>query len=556
MSELKLPLGIESFKEMRGQGFYYIDKTLWIRDLLGNRGKVNLFTRPRRFGKTLNMSMLKAFFETGGDAALFDGLAITGYKRLCDEYMGKYPVIFVTLKNVDGLTFNEARARLSGIIRDEAKRLRFLKDSPKLDEIDKSALDALIFNAGDDIALQDSLKLLTDLLYRHYGERAIVLIDEYDVPLDKAYQGGYYAEMINLIRALFGQALKTNDSLYFAVLTGCLRVSKESIFTGLNNLNVHTIADKRFDEYFGFTDCEVKRLLNYYDLTAYYNDIKDWYDGYLFGEQPVYCPWDVINYCYDLITSNDKKPKAYWIGSSGNDIVRRLIDKTSTGTSKMEIERLIDFKPIRKQLNERLTHNEIDGDINNLWSLLFMTGYLTMTGEPDDDVYELIIPNKEVRMVFVKQIRHWFDDKAKAQADVLSELFAAFESGDANGIQNMLNRQLLSAISYFDARESFYHGFLLALLTTCADWQVYSNAEAGKGRSDISVERVDGKRGFVVELKEVKRADKLETACAAALAQIDARDYTAALKRYRAQEIWKYGVAFCDKECKVLAERA
>ena len=554
METRKLPIGIEDFKEIRTQGFYYVDKTLLIRDLLNGWGKVNLFTRPRRFGKTLNMSMLKAFFEIGGDRSLFDGLAIAEEKALCDEYMGKYPVVFVSLKNVDGLTFDDAYERVQRTIRAEVSRLSFLADSDRILEDDKRAFERFRKESETKADLYDSLYMLTKLAATHYNQKAILLIDEYDVPLDKAYQHGYYDKMLDLIRTMFGTALKTNDSLYFAVMTGCLRVSKESIFTGLNNLKVHSIADTQFDEFFGFTDHEVEVVLRDYGLQAHHAEAKEWYDGYRFGEQDVYCPWDVINYCYDLLASKRAKPKAYWINTSGNDMVRRLIEKSDTGTAKMEIEQLINGQSIHKTINEKLTHNEIDKDINNIWSLLFMTGYLTMVGEPDNEMYELVIPNQEVRKIYIDQVRQWFDDKAKAETSSLSALYEAFETGDAVAIKELLDKQLLTTISFYDAQEAFYHGFLLALLNTSVDWRVTSNAETGKGRSDIKVERVDSKLGFVVEVKDVKDASKLDSACEMAIRQIEEKDYTATLRRYRIKDIWIYGIAFCDKECKVIAK--
>lgn len=554
METRKLPIGIESFEEIRTQSFYYVDKTLLIRDLLNGWGKVNLFTRPRRFGKTLNMNMLKSFFEIDCDQSLFDGLAIMDEKKLCDAYMGKYPVVFVSLKNVDGLSFEEACSRMANSIKDEAKRLRFLLDSPRLAAFDKETLNDMIYSRGGNVALQSSLKALTDLMFLHYGEKVVLLIDEYDVPLDKAYEQGYYHEMINLIRAMFGQALKTNDSLYFAVMTGCLRVSKESIFTGLNNLKVHSIADAQFDEYFGFTDVEVKKILSDYGLQAHHDEAREWYDGYRFGKQDVYCPWDVINYCYDLLADSEAKPQAYWLNTSGNDKVRRLIDKANDGTSQMEVERLIEGQSIYKALNEKLTHNEIDASIENVWSLLFMTGYLTMKGTPDGGVYELVIPNREVRQIYTSQIRSWFAEKTRSAAGTLTDLYRAFETGDALKIKEILDEQLLDTISFYDAHESFYHGFMLSLLNTCADWYVSSNIETGKGRSDIKVERKDRKRGFVVEVKDVKEERLIEEACKQAIRQIEEKDYIASLLRYRIKDIWIYGLAFHAKECRVIAK--
>ena len=555
MTVKKLPVGIESFEEIRKQDFYYVDKTGLIVDLLANWGKVNLFTRPRRFGKTLNMSMLKCFFEIGGDKSIFDGLTVSQEKELCDTYMGKYPVVFVTLKSVDGLTFEDAYKMLCEIIRQEVFRLQFLVDSDALTEDEKQPLRNIMKRAEQPDEVKNSLKTLCTLLEKHYGQKPILLIDEYDVPLDKAYAHGYYDQMIDLIRSMFGAALKTNDSLFMAVLTGCLRVSKESIFTGLNNLKVYSISDMQCDEYFGFTDAEVRKMLADYGLDAHYEDMRTWYDGYRFGAQDVYCPWDVINYCDALRVDPEAEPKAYWLNTSGNELVRSLINHARTGTTRMEVEELIEGKTITKLINEQLTHNEIDQSIDNIWSLLYMTGYLTVTKRPSGGWYELRIPNHEVRQIFMRQVLAWFRDKARAETQQLADLYAAFECGDAETITRYLNRQLITTVSFYDAHESFYHGFLLALLGACADWQVSSNAETGRGRSDIIAEREDGSLGFVVEVKQVRDPRKLDEACESAMRQIEEKDYTAVLRRFGVAEIWMYGIAFCDKRCRVVAKR-
>ena len=550
----KLPIGVDSFEKLRREDFYYVDKTGLIVDLLADWGEVNLFTRPRRFGKTLNMSMLKAFFEIGGDKGIFDGLKVTEDKALCEKYMGKYPVVFVSLKGVDGLTFEDAYGRLRILIRDEALRLAVLRESPALSEEEKRAYLRLVSEDAKLNDVVDSLKFLCAMLRKHYGQKPILLVDEYDVPLDKAYYHGYYEQMIDLIRAMFQAALKTNDSLFFAVLTGCLRVSKESIFTGLNNLIVHSISDMSFDEYFGFTDEEVKKMLMDYGLESHCEEAREWYDGYRFGGQDVYCPWDVINYVYALRHDPEAEPKAYWINTSGNDMVRRLIAKASDGTTQMEIERLIAGETIVKPLNESLTHGEIDTDIENIWSLLYMTGYLTVARKPSGGRYELRIPNREVREIFKRQVLSWFTEQARAATEKLTGLYAAFEAGDVETITKTLNRQLLTTVSFYDAYESFYHGFLLALLSTCADWCVSSNAETGFGRSDILVERRDREFGFAVEIKEVRDRDRLDDACAAALRQIKEKDYTERLRRFGVEKIRVYGIAFCEKRCRVVTE--
>ena len=547
----KLPVGIDSFEKLRREDFYYVDKTRMIVDLMANWGEVNLFTRPRRFGKTLNMSMLKCFFEIGTDKSLFDGLRVSEEKALCETYMGKYPVVFVSLKGVDGLTFEDAYRRLRGIIREEALRLSFLKYSEELDADDLRSFLRILSEEDTSADMVSSLRMLCSLLEKHYGQKPILLIDEYDVPLDKAYYHGYYPQMIDLIRAMFQSALKTNSSLFFAVLTGCLRVSKESIFTGLNNLMVHSISDPSFDEYFGFTDEEVGKMLSDYGLEAHHQEAREWYDGYRFGGQDVYCPWDVINYVYALRVDPQAEPKAYWLNTSGNAMVRELISKSADGTTQMEIERLIEGETITKTLNEQLTHNEIRSSIGNIWSLLYMTGYLTTAQKPSGSRYELRIPNREVRQIYMQQVLSWFEDKASAETDKLTNLYAAFETGDVDTIKEILDEQLLDTVSFYDAHESFYHGFLLALLSTCASWNVSSNIETGKGRSDIIAGRKDRKVGFVVEVKDVKDEEKLDAACEAALRQIDERDYTAILRRFRVKEIHKYGIAFWDKECRI-----
>ena len=555
MRTQKLPIGIENFKEMRKQDFYYVDKTGLIVDLLADWGKVNLFTRPRRFGKTLNMSMLASFFEVGADASLFGGLRVSEEKELCENYLGKFPVVFVSLKGVDGLTFDDAYARLRILIRNEALRLEVLRESGKLSMEEKNAYLRLVSENPEKTDITESLKLLCQLLEKHYGQKPILLIDEYDVPLDKAFLHGYYPQMIDLIRSMFGAALKTNDSLFFAVLTGCLRVSKESIFTGLNNLKTLSISNVKFNEYFGFTDEEVGRMLADYGLEAHQAEAREWYDGYRFGNQDVYCPWDIINYVNELRSDPEAEPKTYWINTSGNDMVRRLIAKASDGTTQMEIERLIAGDTITKMINEQLTHSEIDENLENIWSLLYMTGYLTVARKPSGGRYELRIPNREVREIFKRQVLSWFTERARAATEKLAGLYEAFEKGDAEAIEKLLNRQLITTVSFYDAYESFYHGFLLALLSTCVDWCVSSNAETGRGRSDITVERRDRELGFVIEIKEVRTRAKLDEACAAAMKQAEDRDYAAVMLRYGVETVFTYGIAFCDKRCRVAVKR-
>lgn len=565
MTFLKLPVGLDDFAKIRTNGFYYIDKTQLIEQIFTHWGKVNLFTRPRRFGKTLNMSMLRYFFEIGTDKSLFDGLYITKNKQICAEYLGQYPVIFLSLKNVDGLSFSDASYQLTELIGMEAERFHFLLDSDKLSANDKNRYRALIeLHNGkytlDGELLTSSLMLLSQLLYKHYGKKTIILIDEYDVPLDKAFQHGYYTEMVALIRSFFGKALKTNDYLQFAVLTGCLRVSKESIFTGLNNFKVLSITDVRFDEQFGFTDAEVKELLTAYNLSNHYEETKQWYDGYRFGNADVYCPWDVINHVDRLVSEPAAKPQAYWLNTSGNELVKRFIDKANK-TTRDEIERLVDGEAIEKFVRLDLTYDEIDNSIDNLWSVLFTTGYLTQAGMTEQGAYRLIIPNEEVKEVYKLQIQEWFKQKVFSNTEQLTAFWQAMEQGDADAIAGYLNKTLSNSISVFDTKaldkekESSYHTLLVGLLAGNAEWLVKSNVEAGEGFADIIVETDDVDAGLVLELKYVKEPAALEKACAKAVAQIKERRYAEYLKNDGRNKILLYGIAFCKKRCKVMVEK-
>ena len=533
---LKLPVGIEDFREIRRQGFYYVDKTRLIEQLLDSWGKVNLFTRPRRFGKTLTMSMLRYFFEIGADKTLFDGLYISQNEQFCEEYMGKFPVVFLTLKGVDGTTFEEARLSLAELIAAEARRFKFLLESNKLDDDDKEIYRELISlnksqNPVTSVKLRFSLKNLSELLYKHYEQKTIVLIDEYDVPLDKAFQDGYYGEMVSLIRGLLGETLKTNDFLQFAVLTGCLRVSKESIFTGLNNFKILSITDVRFDEQFGFTENEVKKLLNAYHLESHLPEVKEWYDGYHFGDADIYCPWDVINHVELLCEDSKAEPKCYWINSSGNSLVKRFISKANK-TTRDEIERLIAGEPIEKSVRLELTYDEIDNSIDNIWSVLFTTGYLTQIGMTEQGAYKLVIPNKEVREVYKLQIQDWFDKKLRDNTEQLTAFWDSVEGGNAEAVEQYLNRTLSNSISVFDTKapekekESSYHTLLVGLLTGNTDWVVRSNVEAGEGFADIIVEPEDPDAGIILELKYSKEATGLEKACKKAIQQIKDRRYS------------------------------
>ncbi len=561
--KVKLPMGIENFKEMRTMGFYYVDKTGLIRDLLDNFAKVNLFTRPRRFGKTLNMSMLKYFFETGSDGTIFDGLAISEEKELCREYQGKFPVIAVSLKSVEGEDFEEAKGRLRAVIGTEALRFQFLTQSEHLSEKERQQYQALIhinengLFAMEDEVLKDSLWMLSRFLRIHYGKNVIILIDEYDVPLDKAYQSGYYDSMVKLIRALFGQALKTNDSLHFAVLTGCLRVSKESIFTGLNNFKVYTVKDVCYNEFFGFTDMEIRTMLEYYGFMGWYDIIKEWYDGYRFGDLDVYCPWDVVSYCHALKMNTSIAPQNYWVNTSSNDIIRRFVSKAKSVT-RNEIERLIDGDSVKKEVRQELTYRDLDSDIENLWSLLYTTGYLTQRGPQDGNMTELVIPNREIRWIFVEQIREWFRTEAAKDSRKLESFCRAFQENNIAAIEEGLNAYLKKTISIRDTnvkrdmKENFYHGILLGIFGHMDDWSVMSNAESGEGYSDIIVEVEDEEIGIVIELKYAENAD-FDAGCRKALQQMKDRNYEEILIDDGMRTIYRYGIACYKKRCKVIS---
>ncbi len=561
----KLPIGIDWFEKVRTNDFYYVDKTGFIADLLRNWGEVNLFTRPRRFGKTLIMSMLKSFFEIDADPMLFDGLEIAKEEELCREYMGKFPVVFVTLKGVDGLSYQQAVEALRFIIGEEAMRFSFLEESEKLTENEKNSYRALVnlsdkgqFTMEENVILT-SLKTLSRLLSRHYGCKVILLIDEYDVPLDKAFQFGYYDEMILLIRNLFSNAFKTNEYLQFAVLTGCLRISKESIFTGLNNLNVMTITDSYFNQAFGFTNNEVKELLAYYGSEDLLETVRDWYDGYQFGGQSIYCPWDVIKYTQVLIKDKEAEPGNYWANTSGNVIIRNFISKADRKT-KGEIERLIAGESVRKPINQELTYGELYSSIDNLWSVLFTTGYLTQRGKKSEGLCEMVIPNREIRDLFVKQIQEWFKEEARTDVSKLGRFCAAFPAGDASTIQELLGGYLWKSISIRDTavrakrKENFYHGMLLGLLQYESNWDIASNVESGDGYSDILLWTEQGV-GVVIEIKYAEHGN-LEKSCQDALKQIEEKKYDDVLRKDGIQKIIRYGIAFYKKNCKVMTAGA
>ena len=555
----KLPVGIESFEEIRTEGFYYVDKTGMIRDLLDRWGKVNLFTRPRRFGKSLNMSMLKSFFEIGAKKELFDGLEIAGETDLCGAYMGKFPVVSISLKGICAGDFQTARNLAVKVINEEARRMQLLQESSRLSSEDKELHLALMAREMDDETLIFSIRELSELLYKHYGKKTIILIDEYDVPLAKANEQGYYDEMVLLIRSMFEQALKTNEALYFAVLTGCLRVAKESIFTGLNNPKVFSVSTVRFDEYFGFTDREVREMLGYYGLEEKYGDIKEWYDGYRFGNVDVYCPWDVISYCDELLDDPELLPRDYWSNTSGNEAVRHFIGQMGNGPTKSEIEALTAGETVEKEIREDLTDSRLYESSDNLWSVLFATGYLTRRGTVERNRYALAIPNREIRNIFTDQILALFKEDAGRDGERLKAFCAALAEGKPREVERLLAGYLEKTVSIRDTfvkkptKENFYHGLLLGILGYKEGWTVTSNREAGEGFSDIMIRMDEGNTGIIIEVKYAE--ENPEAACRRALEQIQEKGYAQGMRSEGIQTILKYGIACCRKTCRVLMER-
>ena len=555
----KLPIGIENFEEMRREDFYYVDKSHVIEQLLTQWGKVNLFTRPRRFGKSLNMSMLQSFFEIGKDKTLFDGLRISDNQELCEKYQGKFPVVSVSLKGINGATYEEARRFLIKTINEEARRLSVLSDSTELDETDHELLTQLKKKEMTNDSLVYSIRELTELLEKHYGSKVIVLIDEYDVPLAKANENGYYDEMVLLIRNLFENALKTNSSLKFAVLTGCLRIAKESIFTGLNNFKVYSITDKSFDETFGFTDAEVKELLRYYGQEKYYETVKEWYDGYRFGNVDVYCPWDVINFCSDHLADPGLEPKNYWANTSGNSVISHFIDSVGKPQklTRMELEQLVNGGIVQKEINSELTYKELYSSIDNLWSTLFMTGYLTQRGESSGNRYNLVIPNREIRNIITNHILKMFKENVKDDGKTVSDLCDALLNQNPEKVELIFTEYMKKKISIRDTfaqkptKENFYHGLLLGILGFKENWSVMSNRESGDGFGDILIRIEDEDVGIVIEVKYADDGN-LQGECEKALQQIIDIRYTEALEQEGIHTIIKYGIACYRKKCKVL----
>ena len=563
----KLPIGMENFVEIRRNNFYYVDKTRLIEQLVEKWSEVSLFTRPRRFGKTLNMSMLRAFFEVGAEANLFDGLYISHKKELCEQYMGKYPVISFTLKNIEGQSFGEVKKSMKYLIGTIARQYSFLLESEKLSVVEKEIYRALLFTNEDgtfqmsDVALEKSLYRLTELLEKHYHKKVIVLIDEYDVPLEKAFHHGYYDEMVILIRNLFGNVLKTNEHLKMAVLTGCLRIAKESIFTGLNNFKVYPITMRAFDESFGFTDEEVQKMLTYYGLEEDYEIVKAWYDGYRFGDVDVYCPWDVINYCSDRQYDPKLEPQNYWANTSSNDIISHFIDGMGgqRKVTRIELERLINGETVQKEINQELTYKELYSSIDNLWSTLFMTGYLTQKGDSNGKRYNLAIPNQEIRNIMTDHILQLFKEDVAKDGAMVETFCRALVDGNADRIEQLFTEYLTKTISVRDTfvrkpvKENFYHGILLGILSYKGGWYVTSNRESGDGFSDIMVRIDDEDVGIIIEVKYAENG-KEEEMSRKALLQIHEKHYEKVLLDEDIHKVMKYGIACNKKKCKVSME--
>ena len=558
----KLPIGIENFEEIRQDNFYYIDKTGLIEKLINSWGKANLFTRPRRFGKSLNMSMLRYFFEIGGDKSIFDGLYISENKQLCEQYMGKYPVISVSMKGIDAKRYEIARAMTVSMINEEARRFQFLMDSQKLTEIDKSFYLKLVKEDMSEQTLRNSLKELSSLLYKHFDKKVIVLIDEYDVPLAKANEHGYYDEMVDLVRSIFSGVLKTNESLFFSVLTGCLRVAKESIFTGLNNFKVHDLTGAAFDEYFGFTDTEVRELLHYYQQDSVYTTVKEWYDGYLFGDVEVYCPWDVICYCEDHRENGNLEPQNYWLNTSGNEVINRFIEDCGTKQqpTRTELERLVNGEIVQKKIYPELTYKDLFASPEHIWSALFMTGYLTQRGCSANGYYNLAVPNIEIRNIITEHILSLFKQQIKKDGVLLDDFCKALEKGEAEKVESIFTEYMQKTISVRDTfvrkatKENFYHGILLGILGYKDGWTISSNKEAGDGFSDIVIVIDDSDTGIIIEVKYAEESQMTQES-EKALEQMKRKNYTEVFQNTDVRHVLKYGIACSRKKCRVVGEK-
>ena len=555
-----IPIGIESYKEIIKNDYYYIDKTLLIMDLLTQKSKVTLFTRPRRFGKTLAQSMLRTFFEEEIDAdgravdnsGYFSGKKIMGAGAQYTGHMGKYPVIFLSMKSAKQPDFEMAYSRVLTDIVSEFERHAYLLEGNVLTPAQKKRYNAVLEQSARMAEVTFSLKFLSDCLEKYHHQKTIILIDEYDVPLENAYFKGFYDQMIDFMRSLLESALKTNDSLQFAVITGCLRISRESIFTGLNNLEVVSVLDENYAEHFGFTQGEVDSLLDFYNVSSIKDDVKSWYDGYLFGDTGVYNPWSIINYVKDTIYHNTEFPKPYWSNTSSNSIIHELVVKADSSTVQ-EIEHLLMGEAIEKPVHEDITYGDIHQSEDNLWNFLFFTGYLKAAGRSfhSDIIYlKMKIPNREIRYIYNNTIQEWFHKKTEA-AD-FSSLYRAILSGDTETAENFLKKQLRESISFMDSAEKFYHGFLLGLLGGLQDYRKKSNLESGSGRYDITLIPYDEQQPAVIlELKRAKKFTEMENLCREALHQIDEKNYADALIEEGYPIILKYGVCFCKKSCMV-----
>lgn len=556
----RLPIGIEDFEKIRQEDYYYVDKTGMIGDIIRNGAEVTLFTRPRRFGKSLNMSMLEQFFSLNGRPELFEGLQIMGEPELCQKYMGQYPVISLSLKGINAVSYETAFKIAVRGINESTAMVDYLEQSERLTKNDKESYRELLKRDMDEAEFYVSLRELSRLLAKHFDKKVIILIDEYDVPLAKAYENGYYDQMIFTMRNFLEQALKTNRNLQFAVLTGCMRISRESIFTGLNNFQVLSISDVGFDEYFGFTDNEVRQLLCYYRQEQSYGSIREWYDGYRFGNVDVYCPWDVLNHCQKLLADPSVQPQNYWINTSSNDVVRRFIEKSDSGMTRQEIEALIAGEEIEKEICQELTYQDMYANIENIWSVLFMTGYLTYHGKPENNRFCLAIPNLEIRNIFTTQIMDYFRKNVQADGKTLKSFCDALEQGDDETVEEILQQYLKKTISIRDTfvqkqmKENFYHGILLGILGIKERWAVSSNRESGYGYSDIVVETENSEKGMILELKYAQDGN-LEQACRKALAQTTEVHYAEILEDQGINEILCYGIAFYKKRCMVMCKK-
>lgn len=554
MERKPLPIGIEDFKEVIDLNCYFVDKTLMIKELFESQIKIGLFTRPRRFGKTLNMSMLQRFFENTeeSNAYLFDNLKISEHPEYM-KYQGQYPVISISLKSMKQANFEESFDVFKDLIRDEILRHKnILFQSSAIEKTDQEKLTRFIELKADKSDYNTSIGFLSRLLAAAYNKKVIILIDEYDVPLENAFHQGFYTEMVNLIRSVFESALKTNSSLDRAFLTGCLRVSRESIFTGLNNLDIFSVISPTFTDSFGFTPYEISEVLKYYDLENKADEIKKWYNGYLFGDTQIYNPWSTINHIKNLTANPNYPCKPYWSNTSSNEIVKRLIYESNDRTKNI-IEDLINGTPVRTQIYEDVTYGTIDINSDYIWSFLLFTGYLKVISYEtvgDETYYEMVIPNTEIRSIYKNTIRAWFEKKINA--DSRTDLLESIIQGDPEKLESLLRRWLLETISYHDEKESYYHGFVTGLVSGFADYEVHSNVESGEGRFDLVIkQRSDAEYAAILEFKIAKEFRDMSAKCDEALKQIEEKKYITTLQNELYRNVSKYGISFCKKRCQV-----